>query len=84
MVAVIFLPFLSMFRDTFRGRALLQLELLALRHQLATINRTSAEHDYGEPLCCAGGAIRASDRRHAIAIISIADNRRHRVGFSCA
>ena len=41
MYALIVLPFLSTLGDTFRGRALLQLELLALRHQLAVIERTS-------------------------------------------
>ncbi len=41
MYAIILLPFLSVLRDTLRGRAALQLELLALRHQLATIKRTS-------------------------------------------
>ena len=41
MDAIVLLPFLSILRDTFRGRAVLQLELLALRHQLATIKRTS-------------------------------------------
>ncbi len=41
MYAMVLLPFLSVLRDTFRGRAVLQLELLALRHQLATIQRTS-------------------------------------------
>jgi hypothetical protein len=41
MYAIVLLPFLSVLRDTFRGRAVLQLELLALRHQIATINRTT-------------------------------------------
>ena len=41
MYAMILLPFLFVLRDTFRGRAALQLELLALRHQLATLERTS-------------------------------------------
>ena len=41
MYAIVLLPFLSALRDTFRGRAVLQLELLALRHQLATIKRAS-------------------------------------------
>jgi len=41
MYAIVLLPFLSALRDTFRGRAVLQLELLALRHQLATLERTS-------------------------------------------
>ncbi len=41
MYAIVLLPFLSMLRDAFRGRAVLQLELLALRHQLATIKRSS-------------------------------------------
>jgi hypothetical protein len=42
MYAIVLLPFLSLLQDTFRGRAVLQLELLALRHQLATIKRTSS------------------------------------------
>ena len=41
MDAIVLLPILSLFCDSFRGRAVLQLELLALRHQLATIERTS-------------------------------------------
>ena len=41
MYAIVLLSFLSVLRDTFRGRAVLQLELLALRHQIATINRTT-------------------------------------------
>ncbi len=41
MYAIVLLPFLSVLRDTLRGRAVLQLELLALRHQLTTIKRTS-------------------------------------------
>lgn len=41
MYAIVLLPFLSVLRDTLRGRAVLQLELLALRHQLATVKRTS-------------------------------------------
>jgi putative transposase len=41
MYAIVILPFLSAFRDSFRGRAVLQLELLALRHQVATLKRTS-------------------------------------------
>ncbi len=41
MYAIAFLSFLSAFRDSFRGRAVLQLELLALRHQIATLERTS-------------------------------------------
>jgi transposase InsO family protein len=41
MYAIIVFSFLSTLGDSFRGRALLQLELLALRHQLATIKRTS-------------------------------------------
>ncbi len=41
MYALIILPFLSMLVDSFRGRAVLQLELLALRHQLAVSQRTS-------------------------------------------
>ncbi len=41
MYALIVLPFLSMLGDSFRGRAVLQLELLALRHQLAVSERTS-------------------------------------------
>jgi hypothetical protein len=38
---VLLLPLLFALRDTFRGRTVLQLELLALRHQLATMNRAS-------------------------------------------
>ena len=41
MYALIVLPFLSTRGDSLRGRAFLQLELLALRHQLAVIKRTS-------------------------------------------
>ncbi len=41
MNAIVLLSILSLFCDNFRGRAVLQLELLALRHQLATIERTS-------------------------------------------
>jgi len=41
MYALIILPFLSTLGDSFRGRAVLQLELLALRHQLAVSQRTS-------------------------------------------
>ena len=41
MYAIVLLSLLSVLRDTFRGRAVLQLELLALRHQIATINRTT-------------------------------------------
>jgi hypothetical protein len=41
MYAIVLLAFLSALRDTFRDRAVLQLELLALRHQLATLERTS-------------------------------------------
>ena len=41
MYALIILPFLSMLVDSFRGRAVLQLELMALRHQLAVSERTS-------------------------------------------
>ncbi len=41
MNAIVLLPIFSLFCDTFRGRAVLQLELLALRHQLATVERTS-------------------------------------------
>jgi transposase InsO family protein len=41
MYAIVILPILSLLRDTFRGRSVLQLELLALRHQLATVKRTS-------------------------------------------
>ena len=42
MYALIVLPFLSTLGDTFRGRAVRQLELLGLRHQLAVSVRTSA------------------------------------------
>jgi len=41
MYAILFLPLLSALRDSFRGRAALQLELIAVRHQLATMKRTS-------------------------------------------
>ena len=41
MHAIVLLPLLSLLLDTFRGRAVLQLELLALRHQLATMKRIS-------------------------------------------
>jgi putative transposase len=41
MNTIVLLSILSLFCDSFRGRAVLQLELLALRHQLATIERTS-------------------------------------------
>ncbi len=41
MNAIVLLSILSLIWDSFRGRAVLQLELLALRHQLATIERTS-------------------------------------------
>jgi hypothetical protein len=41
MHTFVLLSFLSGIRDTLRGRAVLQLELLALRHQLATLERTS-------------------------------------------
>jgi transposase InsO family protein len=41
MHAILFLPLLSALRDSFRRRAALQLELIALRHQLATMKRTS-------------------------------------------
>ncbi len=42
MYAIVLVSILSVLRDTFRGRAVLQLELLALRHQLATLERTSS------------------------------------------
>ncbi len=41
MYATAFLLLLSALRDSFRGRATLQLELIAVRHQLATMMRTS-------------------------------------------
>jgi hypothetical protein len=41
MYAIVHFPILSLICDSFRGRAVLQLELLALRHQLATLERTS-------------------------------------------
>ncbi|MCH8138068.1 MAG: hypothetical protein IH926_03800, partial [Proteobacteria bacterium] len=41
MYAILFLLLLSALRDSFRGRAALQLELIAVRHQLATMKRTS-------------------------------------------
>ena len=40
MYTIVLLP-LSALRDTFRGRAAHQLELFALRHQLATMKRKS-------------------------------------------
>jgi hypothetical protein len=42
MYAIAFLSFLSAFRDSFRGRAVLQLELLALRYQIARLCQTNA------------------------------------------
>ena len=41
MYTIVLLP-LSALRDTFRSRAVLQLELMALRHQLATMKRKSS------------------------------------------
>ncbi len=41
MYSILFLPLLSALRDSFRRRAALQLELIAVRHQLATMKRTS-------------------------------------------
>ena len=41
MYATAFLLLLSALRDSFRGRAALQLELIALQHQLATMKGTS-------------------------------------------
>ncbi len=41
MFTIVLLAILSVLRDSFRGRAVLQLELLALRHQLATLERIS-------------------------------------------
>ncbi len=41
MYATAFLLLLSALRDSFRGRAALQLELIALRHQLVTMKRIS-------------------------------------------
>ncbi len=41
MNAIVLLPILSFFCDSFRGRAVLQLALLAVRHQLAAVERTS-------------------------------------------
>ncbi len=41
MYATAFLLLLSALRDSFRGHATLQLELIAVRHQLATMKRTS-------------------------------------------
>ena len=41
MNAIVLLSILSLINDSFRGRAVLQLELLALRHQLATLKRIS-------------------------------------------
>ena len=42
MYATAFLLRVSALRDSFRGRAALQLELIALRHQLPTMKRTLA------------------------------------------
>ena len=41
MYAILFLLLLSALRDSFRGRATLQLELIAVRHQPATMKRTA-------------------------------------------
>ena len=41
MNAIVLVPIRSFFCDSFRGRAVLQLELLAVRHQLAAVERTS-------------------------------------------
>jgi len=41
MYALIILPFLSTLGDTFRGRAMLQLELLAFRNYLAVAEQAS-------------------------------------------
>jgi transposase InsO family protein len=41
MYAIVFLPILFILRDSFLDRAELQLELMALRHQLAALKRTS-------------------------------------------
>ena len=41
MYATLFLPLRSALRDSFRGRAARQLELNAVRHQLATMKRPS-------------------------------------------
>ncbi len=41
MYTTTFLLLLSALRDSFRRRAALQLELIALRHQLATMKRAS-------------------------------------------
>ena len=41
MYATAFLLLLSALRDSFRGRATLQLELIALRHRLATMKKNS-------------------------------------------
>ncbi len=41
MHATLFFLLLSAFRDSFRGRATLQLELIAVRHQLATMKRNA-------------------------------------------
>lgn len=43
MYAIAFPLLLSTLRDSFRGRAALQLELIALRHQLATLKRSSRQ-----------------------------------------
>ncbi len=41
MHAILFILLFSALRDSLRGRAALQLELIALRHQLATMKRTA-------------------------------------------
>ena len=41
MYSILFLTLLSALRDSFRRRAALQLELIAVRHQLATMTRIS-------------------------------------------
>ncbi len=65
MYALVLLPFLSVLRDSFRGRAVLQLELLALRHQIATINRTTPRP-----------SLRSADRLLWVILSRILPNRR--------
>ena len=62
--AILFLPLLSALRDSFRGRAALQLELIAPRHRLATMKRT-----FGRPSRRRGGG-RPAIPRDVRALIS--------------
>ena len=49
MYASSFVPIVSALRDTIRGRATLRLELIALRHQLATMKRTAPRPSFKPP-----------------------------------